>query len=405
MSSRLVKTLDEQEQHDHLQKSVLGNVNSGFDHIRDSILDQLQVKGDNVIVKGEEGDQRLIQKVHAKILDMVRFYKARSGTRKKMKDVMRKAIDFDARDYQVLARDFRVPVEEAKDITQLLKSCFDENGRFIRKNFKANISKFAKFEKRVFSFLWHYLKETLHRDDRVAFLNSLQMLIVEMQQRPKAVKMLVQDFLSDPSQISYSDRNAIMLCNMLLRKYNKEVNLHIEITPEEVLKVRAGLDQDTAQKVAAMIDQNQKPFLDKVRNFQKRITEGLVHGTHDEEKRPLKYLLFLTRELYIFLALVEGGSARMVLRSVVREYANPDSEIYHLKGSRENIRQLIQHLFISIKGMGRVGKTEDLGLFKQIYHSKEGFDKIGAVIRQAGLFSRILMCVKECEAEILNRGR
>lgn len=95
----------------------------------------------------------------------------------------------------------------------------------------------------------------------------------------------------------------------------------------------------------------------------------------------------------------------MVLRSVVREYANPDSEIYHLKGSRENIRQLIQHLFISIKGMGRVGKTEDLGLFKQIYHSKEGFDKIGAVIRQAGLFSRILMCVKECEAEILNRGR
>ncbi len=404
MTSDLMAALEEAPHYARTQKDVAGNVNKGFDHIRDSVFDQLQVRGDHIIVETESGDRRLIEKVHGKILDFIRFYKARSGTRRKMKDVVRHAIDFDAQDYRVLARDFGISVEEARDITELLKNSFDGQGRFLRKNFEASIDAFATYEQRIFSFLWHYLKETLHRDDRVAFLNALQTLIVKLKQRPKALTILVQDFLSDPSQIGFSDRNAMMLSNMLLRKYNKELHLHIEITPEEVLKVKAGLDPEATQAVSDMLDLDQKPFLDKMRTIRKRVTEGLVNGKEDLEKRPLKYLLFLTRELYIFLSLVGGGSARMVLRSAVREYANPDSEIYHLKGSRKHMNQLIQHLTIALKGLGRIGKRKDLALLQDVHEARGGFEKLGKSAGREDPFGRILVCVKECEAGILERA-
>ncbi|MDZ7696438.1 MAG: hypothetical protein U5R49_05745 [Deltaproteobacteria bacterium] len=403
MTSDLMSALEEAPQYSRAQKDVASHVNRGFDHIRDSVFDRLQVRRDNIIVETESGDRRLIEKVHAKVLDFVKFYKARSGTRRKMKEVVRHVIDFDAQDYRVLARDFGISIEEARGITELLKNCFDGQGRFLRKNFESSIKAFATYEQRVFSFLWHYLQETLQRDDRVAFLNSLQTLIVELQQRPKALAILIQDFLSEPSQISYSDRNAMMLSNMLIRKYNMELHLHIEITPEEVLKVKAGLDLEATQAVLDMLDMDQKPFLDKMRTIRKRVTEGLVNGKEDEEKRPLKYLLLLTRELYILLSLVGGGAAQMVLRSAVREYANPDAEIYHLKGSREHMGQLIQHLTIALKGLGRIGRRKDLALLHDIHEAKEGFDEMSAWAGKADLFEHILTSVQECERAILER--
>jgi hypothetical protein len=51
-------------------------------------------------------------------------------------------------------------------------------------------------------------------------------------------------FLPAPEKVEPSDRNAIMLANILLRTYNKELDVDIEMTPEEVLNVRNGLDRD-----------------------------------------------------------------------------------------------------------------------------------------------------------------
>ena len=94
----------------------------------------------------------------------------------------------------------------------------------------------------------------------------------------------------------------------------------------------------------------------------------------------------------------------MVLRSAVREYANPNSEIYHLKGSRENLGQLIQHLTIALKGLGRIGSRRDLALLEDIHKTKQDFDKLGKSAEKEDLFGRISACVKECEAGILERA-
>lgn len=275
MSSELVGALGEKPQYRHTQGDVLSHVDRGFDHVRDSVFDQLQLEGDNVVINPKREDKRL-----------------------------------------------------------------------------------------------------------------------------KALTILTEDFLSDPSQISFSDRNAMMLCNMLLRKYNKELHLHIEITPEEVLRVKTGLDNEAAGAISAIIDQEQKPFLDKMRTIRKEITQGLVKDTQNDTAMPLRYLLFLTRELYVFLALVGGRSAHMVLRSAVKEYGNPESEIYHLKGSRHHMGLLLQHLTIALGGLGRIGRQQDLVLVKGIHEEREGFKKLGEAVKREDLFGRILGCAQECEAGI-----
>ena len=80
---------------------------------------------------------------------------------------------------------------------------------------------FAKYERNIFQFLWHYLKLINNRHDRVSYLNSLQLLIAEMKDPKQALLVLLADFIKTPMQVSFFDRNALILCNILLRKYNQ----------------------------------------------------------------------------------------------------------------------------------------------------------------------------------------
>ena len=82
------------------------------------------------------------------------------------------------------------------------------------------------------------------------FLNALQMLIAKIHQPKRAIKVLIADFCADPGVIEFADRNALMLANLLIRKYNKELNLDIELTPEEVLLVKEGLDREVVTYAA-----------------------------------------------------------------------------------------------------------------------------------------------------------
>ena len=113
------------------------------------------------------------------------------GAKKKMKDIVHRVVDFDDQDFETLAKDFDVSVKEAEELIELLKSCFDESGNFRKGTFGAIIPEFARFERRIFEFLWHYLKETLHQNDRSAFLNSLQLLV----DRTKGLMSLALGFL------------------------------------------------------------------------------------------------------------------------------------------------------------------------------------------------------------------
>ena len=260
-----------------------------------------------------------------------------------------------------------------------------------------------RYEGIIFEVLWEFLKETPDGKDRLPFLNSFQLLIRETPQPIKAIKLLLSDFMMNPSAVSFSDRNAIMLANQFLRTYNKEINMDIEITPEEVLLVKIGLDQNAARYAAWRVDGEQKKFLEKIVLIRRRLVEALASASLNEGQLPIRFLLALEREVHIFLALAGGDTAAMVLRSALKVYGNPESQVYHMPESAGLMTSLIQHLAALIRGFGRVGTMADLTLLDEIKTYKERFLGLGRDQRHEALIKRIMGWIDMAKSEISSR--
>jgi hypothetical protein len=373
LASELLATIEEKPASEGIGLEVIKNIEMRLDVVNDDVFDDIFLVGSSLktIVSGKE--KNLSDKIHFKIIQLVNFFKARVKINNKMKSILKGAIDFNAQDLETLARDLGITIEAAKNLINILKECFDDEGRFKRPVFEQNIPEFAKYEKKVFEFLLHYLKETVNRNDRVAFLNALQLLISRLRQPLKAITILFDDFLKEPEVISFSDRNSIMLSNLLLRKYNKELKIDIEITPEEVLLVREGLSKEVVEFADDYIKSNRGKFIDKIRNIHRNLVSALDPSQEDEEKMPIRYLFSLEREIYIFLSLVGGATAVSVIKSALKEYGNPDSDIYRLPASRKNITIILQLLKVLIRGMGRNGIANDIPLIEEVKSKEQQF--------------------------------
>ena len=175
--------------------------------------------------------------------ELLKDSKTRDGSRKKKRIQLNPHENFTNQDVEVIAANFEISALDANKIIQLYQNCFDIRGNFLRSAFEKNIPKFARYEKKIFEILWEFLKETPRRSNRLAFLNSLQLMVGEIKAPIQAIKVLLTDFTQSPEGVQYPDRNAMMLVNQLLRCYNKEVIMDIEMTPEEVLLVNGGLDK------------------------------------------------------------------------------------------------------------------------------------------------------------------
>ncbi len=359
---------------DKEQKEVLYQIADRFEYVQDKTWGNLAIHEGSVKIRAA-GKQADLGKLDPRLLKIISTAKARVSIKRKMENIVQGNVDFTDRDYAALAQEFSIKPTDAKEIVSLLQNCFDENGGFLRKNFDRNIPQFAKYEDKIFGFLWHYLKESMQRrQDRISFLNALQLLISEMKQPKKGIRILMTDFLANPTIVTFSDRNAIMLSNLLVRKYNKELNLDIELTPEEVLLVREGVEREIAAAVAKVIDSTKIRFLRKVSTIQRQIRESLSPAKGGESTAlPFRYVLSLERELFIFLSLVEGKTALSILRNAIRTYGDSGSQIYNLPRSREEFVTLLQHLKVLLRGLGRIGDDNDLAILDGVSWSEQGF--------------------------------
>ncbi|MCP4104783.1 MAG: hypothetical protein GY749_04485 [Desulfobacteraceae bacterium] len=392
-----------EKQQEKVKNEVLANVQERFKQVKEDVVDDLVVEQNVLKVKSGE-KETVIGKVHEKFQRMIDVTKRRHATKKKMKDIIRRSTDFDESDYEILASDFDISVQDAKSLISLLQKCFDDKGHFLRGNFERNIPEFAKYEKRVFDFLWHYLKETFHRHDRVAFLNSLQLLIARMRQPKRAIRVLLIDLLLDPSAVNFPDRNALMLINLLLRKYNKELNLDIEITPEEVLLVKEGIDTDVVAATKIMVDGVQGRFFEKIKTIHRKLVESLDPKKKDEKGLPLRYLFTLEREIYIFFSLLSGNTALPVLRGAIKEYGDPRSRIYKLKESRNNLSFLLQNLIVLIRGLGRVGENEDLSRLEHVSWEEAVFHRLSEGTRHEEKLRRAMEWIGSAKETIVQNS-
>ena len=258
----------------------------------------------------------------------------------------------------------------------------------------------ARYHKKIFLVLWEFLKEMPRRTDRLPFLNSLQLMMKEIRQPLQAVRILLSDVVGDPAQVSYPDRNAVMLSTQFLRTYNKEINVDIELTPEEILRVQAGLDSKVVNYAGWKVNGEQKRFLTKAVSIRKRLTASFEPGMAGASAMPAKFLLALEREIHIFMALVGGTTAASILHSALGVFGNPESSFYTAEEGRRQLNALLQHLSVLIRGVGRVGTEIDLMLIDQVRQREKEFLKMASDPRQAALVRRVFNWTEPAKKEI-----
>ncbi|MHC4104282.1 MAG: hypothetical protein ACYSR9_05030, partial [Planctomycetota bacterium] len=345
-------------------------IQKSLDHVADDVLESLVVEGNEVVTEIEDGKKLRIQ-ISEELGKQLLYYKKRAHTRCKMQNLLNKQVSFTDDDFAVIAEDFAITIEDAKELLILLQSSFDQDGHFQRKVFEINLKEFAKYERNIFQFLWHYLKQIDNRQDRVSYLNSLQLLIAEMKDPKQALLVLLADFIKTPMQVSFFDRNALILATILLRKYNQELRNEIEITPEEVLMVREGLDPDRVAVAVEQVSMHQEKFYQKIRLIHEGFQQALNPRAVATKTLPIRYLVTLEREAYIFLSLIGGTAAHKIIRDATEEFGNPHAKIYMLEKSSENVPAIMQLFKVIIRGLHRFNDVSDLPILQSVLEQEK----------------------------------
>lgn len=341
---------------------VLSTLRADLELVPDNILESITFS--NRQAEAEvPGTGSVRRALDERVFDLCLFFQSRATVRKKMKAMVRESVRFDNADCTALSRDFDMSPEAARELLELVGSCFDKTGHFQRAVFDQNIPAFARHHK-VFEFLWHFLKEHMHRAERIAFLNALKVLIDQMKEPKRALRVLLEDFARDPQAVNFYDRNGLMLANLLLRTFTKELHQNIETTPEEVLQVVKGLDPERTAFARSIIDAEKERFFLKVKTIHRERQEALDPKTASFAMPPA-YLLSLEREIYIFFSLVGGVAAVATLRSALREYGDPHSELYRLAKGGKHLLDVLGILQIILRGVKRIGERSD-----QVYASQ-----------------------------------
>ena len=387
----------------NVANEVLNRIQSRMDQVPGEILDDFVVRNE-ALKFWSEGAGPTLGSVDKNLIKALDDSKIRAGMRKKRHIQLSPDKNFSDQDFETIAADFEISVRDAQKMIQLYQNCFDDRGNFIRAAFEKNVPGFARHEKKVFEILWEFLKETPRRSNRLPFLNSLQFLVGEIKQPIRAIKVLLADFTQNPESVYYPDRHAMMLVNQFLRDYNKEMIIDIEMTPEEVLLVKGGLDENVVNYVTWKVDGQPKPFLHKINTIRKKIVETMGSHLSKEPLLPIRFLLALEREVHIFLALVGGKTALEVMRSALNHYGNPASQIYHLTESPAQMIPLLLHLAAVIRGWGRLGRQSDVPLLDEIKNRQDQFMELHQDMRYQTLVKHVMGLIDRSKAAIRSRN-
>jgi hypothetical protein len=405
LASRLVEYIAKKAPDPALGDSMIEHIvevmEARLDMVKDSVISALEILPDSVSAR--IGDEETVSsKANPQILERLSFFRDRTVTKGKVKSMLRDAIGFSEQDYSIIARDFGVSPAAAQELIGLLKSCFDSEGHFLRGAFEKRIPAFCNHEEKVFEFLWHFLKEHMHKSERIGFLNSLKVLIDRMSGPSLALYTLLTDFAHDPESVTFSDRNALMLCNVLLRTFNKELHQDIEMTPEEVIQVVNGINPDAVDYARDLIDHEKEQYFLKFRYIHRLVRDGLDNAPWAKQL-PMRYLLTLEREVYMLFALVGGITGKAILRSGLREFGDPESGIYELPESLEQLPWILQILQVLVRAMGRLGERNDLVTLREIRARSTYFLNLKKEPRHTDQVKRLMLWTDKAADQVSQR--
>jgi hypothetical protein len=347
-----------------VKTEALRRIRMKLDKAPEYLMDAFSIRNGRVAPLAGGDDEAA--PMQPELLRIVAFFKKRSETNEKIHKILYEPVEFGEADVAALAADLMIGAQEAGQALDLLQKCFKSGGQFVRGTFERNIPFFAKHEKRMFELLWGFLKDIGSRDDRVALLDSLQLLISKMKRPDIALDVILSDFISFPEVLDYSERNGLMLANVLIRKYNKELGNRIERTPEEVLLARDGISAEMASFIADFVDKEQDRFLRKMRTIHQELVDRIGRDSGEDNAMSLRFLVSLEREIYILLSLSGGLTGRRIIRSAVREYGDPHSHPYESAKNQDELKSIFQLFQLAVRGLGRFRAKEDAPLFEKI---------------------------------------
>jgi hypothetical protein len=284
-----------------------------------------------------------------------------------------KIVEFDDEDYEVIAKNFSITRKEAEKLVQLLSECFDDKGAFRRKFFEKNIPQFLQYGNKVFGILWHYLKELSLRNSRVTFLNAIRPLVVELGNPKEALRMLLADIFDHSATIKFSDRNGLVLGTVMLRFGKWTETSNIELTPEEVLNPDVELNQEMISEAMQFMETQHENLIQKFRRITMLLLKLSAQKEIEDDMMKPRFLLYLIRELVIFLSLVGGEPAKAIIYGVVEEFGNPNSEYYLNMHNKENLRHSLQLLQVASRGLKKIGDPQALSILSDVVAREAAF--------------------------------
>jgi hypothetical protein len=371
--SRLIYAVGKKCQDPAVMAGIIEILQVRLKHIADEVLANIitQRQGLKIV---SDGRAVLVGLVHPRLFDLITLVKEHVVARQRMVIIKEIAFQVDPGHINLLADGFGITVADAHQIFRLLQGCFGANGSFIRPTFESRVDAMSRHENVIFEILWGFLRQTPQRNHRLNFLNAIQLLMARLNDPKRALQFLMADICLNPSLVFYTDRNAFALANVLLHEENKELYIDVHRTPEDVLKILRPQNQKVRRYAVWRLEVDQGRYLSKMRTIAKNIRQ-VVTAASGAGPGPfeLAFLLALEREAIIFLALVQGHTARLVIREALDRYADLNGPFYQNESVRRYLPQLIPHLQIVVRALGRTGNFGDLERLTSLERLAKGF--------------------------------
>jgi hypothetical protein len=371
--SSLLFRLDKQPQAPTAVDRILEHLQGRLKGVSDQVLANIICQRQGLKIVSPSGAV-LVGLVHPRLFDLITLVKEHVIAHQRIAMIKEIAFNVDPCHINTLADGFGVTVAEAHQIVQLLSGCFGTNGSFIRPTFESRVAAMSRHENVIFEILWCFLKQTVSRKDRLDFLNAIQLLMARLNDPKRALQFLLADICQNPSQVDFTDRNAFALANILLHKENKELYVDVNRTPEDVLRIQRPLNQQVRHYAVWRLEADRSRFLAKSRTIAETARKVLLTAAGDDPGPfEFRFLAALEREALIFAALVQGPTARVVLREALNRYGRAEAAIYRSELTRRFLPQLIPHLQVVVRALGRGGNFEDLARLQELERNTAGF--------------------------------
>jgi hypothetical protein len=366
--SKLIYAVEKRCQDPAVPAGIMDILRTSLKGIADDVMGNIviQRQGLKIVRKNRSV---LVGMVHPRLYDLISLIKEDVVIRQRMAIIKEIAFQVDPCHINLLADGFGIAVSDAHQIFRLLHGCFRANGRFVRPTFESRVDAMSRHENVIFEILWCFLRQTPQRNDRINFLNAIQLLMAHLNDPKRALQFLMADICLNPDMVFFTDRNAFALANVLLHKENKELYIDVHRTPEDVLKMIRPQNRKVRGYASWRLEVDHGRYLNKMRTIAKNIHQVLTAapGTGPWPFE-LTFLLALEREAIIFSALVQGYTARQVIREALDRYGDPAVAAYHGTSIRNYLPLLIPHLQIVVRALGMTGDQEDIERLTSLEH-------------------------------------